>query len=186
MVDTASVEHKEVLDLWRSYLASRPQDFTNKPQWSRAEQGQWKIFDLGGGFVYPGDKEVAETRATVCQIAPARPGDSTEYVVRTIFTRPDNFQTERRTYLHRVYAMRENGRWVLSNPLSRTTANWIRTTFERITYVHPPEHTIDAGVANYQVFSGVPKLGEFYAHELTHMVLGWVLPSLGAPQVLDE
>lgn len=43
-----------------------------------------------------------------------------------------------------------------------------------------------AGVANYQVFSGVPKLGEFYAHELTHMVLGWVLPSLGAPQVLHE
>jgi hypothetical protein len=43
-----------------------------------------------------------------------------------------------------------------------------------------------AGVANYQVFSGLPKFGEFYAHELTHMVLGWVLPSLGAPQVLDE
>lgn len=230
MVDTVSVEHKEVLDLWRSYLASRPQDFTKKPQWSKAEQEQWKIFDLGGGFVYPGDNEVAETRATVFQIAPARAGDSTEYVIRTLFTRPDNFQSERRTFLHRVYAMRENEHWVLSNPLSRTTVGWKRTTFERITYVYPPEHMLDTvrarmamrfvdslaaafdapkppaityylarspeeafslngidfylpgsraytGVANYQIFSGVPKIGEFYAHELTHMVLGWVLPS---------
>ena len=160
-------------------------------------------------------------------------------MIRTIFTRPDNFQAERRTFLHRVYAMRENGQWVLSSPLSRTTAGWSRTTIERITYVHPPEHVVDtarahmamrfvdsiatafdapkppaityylarspeevfslngidfylpgsrayAGVANYQIFSGVPKIGEFYAHELTHMVLGWVLPSLGTPQVLDE
>ena len=97
----------------------------------------------GGGFVWAGDKAVAETRATIFQIAPAKPGDSTEYVIRTMFTRPDHFQTGRRTFLHRVYAMRENGRWVLSNPLVRTTAGWKRTTFERITSVHPPEHTID-------------------------------------------
>jgi hypothetical protein len=239
MVDTVSTEHKEVLDLWRSYLAARPQDFKANPRWSKAEQERWKIFDMGGGFAYSSDADVAETRATVFQIAPARPGDSTEYVVRTMFTRPDHFQSERRTFLYRVYAMRENGHWVLSSALSRTTAGWIRTTFERITYVHPPEHAIDmararmamrfvdsiatvfdapkppaityylarnpeevfglvgidfylpgsrafAGVANYQIFSGVPKIGEFYAHELTHMVLGRVLPSLGAPQVLDE
>lgn len=239
MVDTTSAEHKEVLDLWRSYLASRPQDFTPKQQWSKAEQNEWNIFDLAGSFAYSSDKDVAETRATVFQLAPASPGDSTEYVIRTMFTRPDNFQTERRTFLHRVYAMRENGHWVLSNALLRTTAAWKRTTFERITYVHPPEHTVDTVrarmamrfvdslaqvfdapkppaityylartpeevfaltgidfylpgsraytlVANYQVFSGVPKIGEFYAHELTHMVLGRVLPGLGVPQVLDE
>lgn len=239
MVDTASAEHKEVLDLWRSYMASRPQDYTNKPQWSEAEQKRWKLYDLGGGFVWAGDREIAETRATIFQIAPAKPGDSTEYVIRTLFTRPDHFQSEQRTFLHRVYAMRENGHWVLSNALVRTTADWKQTTFERITYVHPPDHQIDtvrarmamrfvdsvatafdapkppaieyylarspeeifsltgidfylpgsrayAAPGNYQIFSGVPKLGEFFAHELTHMVLGWVLPGLGTPAVLDE
>jgi len=239
MVDTVSTEHKEVLDLWRSYLAARPQDFSATPRWSKAEQERWKIFDLAGAFAYSADDEVAQTRATVFQLAPARPGDSTEYVIRTLFTRPDNFQTERRTFMHRVYAMRENGRWVLSNALLRTTADWKQTTIERITYVHPPEHVVDsararmamrfvdsiatvfdapkppaityylarspeevfrltgidfylpgsrayAQVANYQIFSGVPKIGEFFAHELTHMVLGGVLPSLGAPHVLDE
>lgn len=239
MVDTVSAEHKEVLDLWRSYLASRPQDFDAKPQWSKAEQDRWKLFDLAGGFTYPSDADVAASRATVFQIAPARSGDSAEYVIRTLFTRPDNLQTERRTFMHRVYAMRENGRWVLSNAMLRTTADWKQTTIERITYVHPPEHVVDSArarmamrfvdslaavfdapkppaityylarspeevfriigidfylpgsraytnVGNYLVFSGVPKIGEFYAHELTHMVLGWVLPRLGAPQVLDE
>jgi hypothetical protein len=143
MVDTVSGEHKEVLDLWRSYLRSRPQDFKPTSLWSRAEQEQWKIFDMGGAFAYSSDKDVAETRATVFQLAPAREGDSTEYVIRTIFTRPDNFQKERRTFLQRVYAMREDGRWVLSSALSRTTAGWTRTTFERITYVHPPAHVVD-------------------------------------------
>ena len=240
MVDTVSSEHKEVLDLWRSYLATVPQALMKgTPLWAKAEQEQWKIFDMGGAFAYPAEKEVSETRATVFQLAPARAGDSTEYVIRTLFTRPDTFQKERRTFMHRVYAMRENGKWVLSSALSRTTADWKRTTFERITYVHPPEHVVDtvrarkamrfvdsiatvfdapkppaityylarspeeifsltgidfylpgsrayAGVANYQIFSGVPKVGEFYAHELTHMVLGWVLPKLSTPQVLDE
>lgn len=237
MVDTTSAEHKEVLALWRSYLASVPETLTERtPLWSSAEQEQWKIADMGGGFAYA---ETKDLRATVFQLAPAHPGDSTEYVIRTLFTRPDSFQKERRTFMHRVYAMRENGHWVLSSALSRTTADWKRTTVERITYVHPPEHVVDtvrarmamrfvdslatafnapkppaityylarspeevfaltgvdfylpgsrayAGVANYQIFSGVPKIGEFYAHELTHMVLGWVLPSLGTPQMLDE
>lgn len=239
MVDTVSAEHRAVLDLWRRYLASSPQRFNKTSLWSSAEQAQWKIFDLGGSFAYGSAEFLAETRGTVFQIAPARPGDSTEYVIKTIFTRPDQFQTERRTFLHRVYAMRENGQWVLSSPLSRTTADWHRTTVERITYVHPPEHVVDtvraraamrfvdslvtvfeapkpptityylarspeevfglngidfylpgsrayAGVADYQIFSGVPKLGEFFAHELTHLVLGRVLPDLGAPSVLDE
>jgi hypothetical protein len=236
-VDTTSAEHREVLALWRSYLAAQPRNFGKKtPLWSSAEQAQWKLFDIGGGFAYA---EVNDTRATVFHLSPARPGDSTEYLIRTLFTSPDSFQKERRTFMHRVYAMREDGRWVLSSALSRTTADWKKTTIERITYVHPPDHVVDtvrarmairfvdslavafdapkppaityylarspeeafslngidfylpgsrayAGVANYQVFSGLPKFGEFYPHELTHMVLGWILPDLGTPQVLDE
>jgi hypothetical protein len=57
------------------HRASRPQDFTTKPQWSRAEQEQWKILDLGGLFVYhPGDKEVAENGAHSLPNCPPRGG----------------------------------------------------------------------------------------------------------------
>jgi len=36
------------------------------------------------------------------------------------------------------------------------------------------------------VFSGLPGYGEFYPHELSHLILGWLLPNLGAPVILDE
>jgi hypothetical protein len=41
-------------------------------------------------------------------------------------------------------------------------------------------------VGDYAVFSGVPAIGEFYAHELTHMVLGWRLPDFGTAPPQDE
>jgi hypothetical protein len=239
MVDTVSPEHREVLDLWRAYLASAPYNFARSDHWSQVEQERWPIFDLAGGFVYGSGEDYIRTRATVFQIAPARPRDSSEYVIRTVFTRPDPDVAGERMLILRVYATRENGRWVLSNALERMTADWKRSTFGIITYVHPADHKLDTArarmavrfidsvatvfdapkpkavtyylardpeeifridgiefylpgsraftmVGNYMVFSGVPKYGEFFPHELTHMVLGWVLPNYGTPQVLDE
>jgi hypothetical protein len=238
MVDTTSAEHREVLDLWRSYLAGPP-DYRKTTKWSQAEQERWPIYDLGGAFAYGSGEENRRTRASIFEIAPARPRDSTEYVIRTVFVQPDNPTVGQRIVTLRVYAIRENGKWVLSNALPRLTADWKKTQFGQISYVYPPEHTLDTTrarmtvrfvdslatvfdapkpkaityylarspeevfringiefylpgsraytlVGNYMVFSGVPKYGEFFPHELTHMVLGWVLPGLGTPALLDE
>ena len=238
MVDTVSPEHRAVLDLWRGYLEAQPYHFRATERWSQVEQRQRNAFDLGGTFVYGSEADFARSRASIFQIAPARPRDSTEYVIRTVFTRPDDLTGER-MFILRLYAMRENGRWVLANALPRMTADWKQTTFGIITYVHPPEHRLDTTrarmalrfidsiatvfdaprpkaityylardpeeafringvefylpgsraftvVGDYMVFSGVPAYGEFFPHELTHMILGWVLPSYGTPAVLDE
>jgi hypothetical protein len=238
MVDTASAEHREVLDLWRSYLGSHPEQFTPRSQWSDSEQQRWPIFDLAGSFVYGSTADAATTRGTVFQIAPARAGDSTEYVIRTVFERPDP-DWGQRIVIMRVYAMRENGRWVLSNALERETADWKKTTFGSITYVHPADHKVDTArarmteryvdslstvfdvarpkaityylarspeevfringiefylpgsraftiVADHIVFSGVPKYGEFFPHELTHMMLEGLLGEYRAPALLHE
>jgi hypothetical protein len=238
MVDTASADHRDVLELWRSYLGSHPEQFTARPQWSEAEQKRWPIYDLAGSFVYCSSADAAKTHGTVFQIAPARAGDSTEYVIRTVFERPDP-DWGQRIIIMRVYAMRENGRWVLSNALERETAGWKKTTFGSITYVHPADHDVDTArarmterfvdslatvfdaarpkaityylarspeevfringiefylpgsraftiVADHIVFSGVPKYGEFFPHELTHMVLAGALTKYNTPAVLDE
>lgn len=238
MVDTISPEHRDVLALWRSYLHSNPENYSASSQWSKAEQERWPIFDLAGAFIYGSTADAMKTRTTIFQIAPARDRDSTEYVIRTVFSRPDP-DWGQKIIIARVYAMREDGHWVLSNAVDRMTADWKRTTFENITYVHPADHKLDTVrarmtvryidslakvfdaprpkpityylarspeevfringielylpgsrgfsiVANYMVFSGVPKYGEFFPHELTHMVLGWVLPNYNTPAVLDE
>jgi hypothetical protein len=239
MVDTASQDRKEILKLWRDYLAARPHTYAPKPQWSAAEQKKWPLFDLAMPMVYGSDDQYRRTNATVFEIAPARPSDSSEYVIRTLFSRPETATDEERAALVRVYATRENGRWVLANALPRVTAQWERTAFGPIMYVHPPGYQLDTtrarraiqftdslvttfgapalkpityylarspeeafsiggldlyipgsrarvAVADYLLFSGVPRIGEFYAHELVHLTLGWILPGLGAPPLLDE
>jgi hypothetical protein len=238
MVDTTSAEHREVLDLWRSYLAGPP-DYEKTEKWSNAEQERWPIYDLGGAFAFGSGEDIQRTKASIFEIAPARPRDSTEYVIRTVFVQAKHPTIGQRIVTLRVYAMRENGQWVLSNALERMTADWKKTQFGQITYVHPPDHKLDTVrarmavrfvdslatvfdapkpkaityylarspeevfringiefylpgsraytlVGNYMAFSGLPKYGEFFPHELTHMVLGWVLPSIGAPGLLDE
>ena len=239
MVDTSSPERKEILKLWSDYLAARPHSYAPKPQWSAAEQKQWPIFDLATPTAYATDDQYRRTHATVFEISPAHPADSSEYVIRTHFFRPETATDEERAAIIRVYATRENGRWVLANALPRLTERWERTAFELITYVHPPGYQLDTTrarmairfidslvttfgaptmkpityylarspeeafalggvdlyipgsrartpVADYLLFSGVPRYGEFYAHELVHLTLGWMLPSLGAPPLLDE
>ena len=239
MVDTSTPDRKEILELWRDYLAARPHSYTAKPQWSAAEQKQWPIFDLATPIAYASDDQYRRTNATVFEISPARASDSTEYVIRTLFFRPETANDEERSALIRVYATRENGRWVLANALTRLTEHWQHSPVGLITYVYPPGYPFDTtrarlairfidslvttfgapalkpityyltrspeeafavggvdlyipgsrartAVADYLVFSGVPRYGEFYAHELVHLALGWMLPSLGAPPLLDE
>ena len=239
MVDTAaSADRKEIFKLWRDYLAARPYSFTPKSQWSAAEQKQWPLFDLAMPMVYGSDDEYRRTSATVFEISPARP-DSSEYVIRTLFWRPQTATEQERAAMVRVYATRENGRWVLANALPRVTEHWARTTVGLFIYVHPPEYQVDTtrarqairfvdslatvfgapalkpttyylarspeeafaiggvdlyipgsrarvAVADYLLFSGVPRYGEFFAHELVHLTLGRILPDLGAPPLLDE
>ncbi len=239
MVDTSTADRKAIIKLWRDYLAARPYTYAPKPQWSAAEQKQWPLFDLAMPMVYGSDDEYRRTTATVFELSPAQPNDSGEYVIRTLFSRPESATEVQRAALIRVYATRENGRWVLANALPRVTASWQRTAVGPITYVYPAGYAFDStrarqairfidslatafqaprlkpityylarspeeafavggvdlyipgsrartAVADYLVFSGVPRYGEFYAHELVHLTLGWILPDLGAPQLFDE
>src|SRR4051812_35874643 len=83
MVDTSSPDRKEILKLWSDYLAARPHSYAPKPQWSATEQKQWPIFDLATPTAYATDDQYRRTNATVFEISPARPSDSSEYVIRT-------------------------------------------------------------------------------------------------------
>jgi hypothetical protein len=142
--------------------------------------------------------------------------------------------------LIRVYAIRENGRWVIANAFPRLTASWSTSQRGRITFVYGPGHRFDDararqsakfvdslaaafdvpprpkitfviadrpeelsrafGVdfalpetnngrsmpANDMILSGLPIYGEFYPHELTHLVLARLLYKLGTTPSFDE
>jgi hypothetical protein len=83
------------------------------------------------------------TRFTVVHLGPAA-GLPQSYVIRTLVTAvEDSSLAVRPLALYRVYATRENDRWVLANALPRTTRDWRRVTIGNVTFVFPPTHVFD-------------------------------------------
>jgi hypothetical protein len=132
-VDTIGVPNHDIFSLWRSYVQSRPDSIRPTVSWSHAEQERWPQFDLLSGYVYQGFPHF-----TIVHLAPAVGLDST-YVIRSLVSRvSDSAQEVNPLALYRVYATREDGRWVLANALPRLTRAWRHETVGRVTFVFPP------------------------------------------------
>jgi hypothetical protein len=238
-VDTTTAPFHEIFSAWRDYLQSSPDGFKKSANWSKAEQDRWPFYNL----TYPWSHQtgVPSVRAMVVAIDPVTPGHTDEFVVRTLFTTVDPATSALLPVsLTRVYAVREGGRWVLSNAFLRLTASWPTAKRGRITFVYSPTHQFDEararesvkfvdslaatfdvpprpaitfvladrpeelsrifGVdfalsetnngrsmpANDMILSGLPIYGEFYPHELTHLVLARLVYQLGASSFWDE
>jgi len=131
-VDTARSPNREIFEVWRSYLSSRPDSVRPTVLWSRSEQSQWPHFDVLRPYVYQGF-----SKFTVVDLVPAIGLDST-YLIRTLVANvSDSAGDVRPLALYRVYAIREQGRWVLANALPRLTRDWNHETIGRITFVFP-------------------------------------------------
>ncbi len=120
----------EIFRAWSEYLSNQPSMLRPNPRWSAAEQETWIAYDLTRGAAYHG------APATVVDIRPVPGGD--EFIVKTLFARTSETQDVRPLALTRVYATREEGRWVFGNALPRLTADWERTRVGPIEYVVEP------------------------------------------------
>jgi len=141
-VDTLGVPNHEIFTLWRSYLLSRPDSIRPTVSWSRSEQERWPQFDLLSGYVYQGFSHF-----TVVHLAPAVGLDST-YLIRTLVSGvSDSVHDVRPLALYRVYAIREDGRWVLANALPRLTRGWHHETIGRVTFVFPSGRSFSRSLA---------------------------------------
>jgi hypothetical protein len=132
----------EIYRAWRDYLRSDAQRQSQTKYWSAAEQRKWPRYDIAGGYAYQGFP------ATVLSIQLSEPRAIDEYVVRTLFASTDGPSKDIKPIaLTRVYAIRENRRWVFANALPRLTREWIRHVVGRITYIVQPGHTFDEAKA---------------------------------------
>ena len=132
-VDTVGA-NQEIFALWRRYLSSGPGCTQESPLWAPSERAQWPVVDLLCGFVYQGF-----SRFTVVHLAPAVGLDST-YLIRTLVANVSDSGDIQPLALYRVYATREQGRWVLANALPRLTKNWNHETIGRVQFVFPRTH----------------------------------------------
>src|SRR5256886_2996076 len=122
-VDTTAGPNREVFELWRTYLSSRPDSVRPTLLWSRSEQDEWPYFDLLRGYVYQGF-----SKFTVVDLVPAI-GLDTTYLIRTLVASvADSSQDVKPLALSRAYLTPEQGRWVLANALPRLTRDRRRET----------------------------------------------------------
>src|SRR5262249_36676498 len=130
-----------------------PYDSHATPLWSAAEQHRWPGgFDLTVPWCYGGKEDYANSQAIVLDIGPAKWRDTAAYAIRTLFLYRDSTMAGALPYAQcRVYAIREEGSWVLTNSLGQVTDIWRRTCYAPITFVYPPTHRFDADRARRSV-----------------------------------
>ena len=135
-IDTTRSPERDLVTLYRTYLEHRG-DRPN-PYWSRAEQAQWALFDILSPSIYQGFKNF-----TLVHVAPVVGLDST-YLLRGLVSNvDDSTHAVRPIALYRLYAVRQEGRWVLANALPRVTRHWRRETIGRVTFASPMARPFD-------------------------------------------
>jgi hypothetical protein len=106
--------------------------------WSASEQRRWPGYDLTGGFGTRAD-------AIILEVRPAVPQDTSEYIIRTLYTAVGDAALP--VGIVRLYAVYEEGRWVLGNALPRLTRRWEHHQVGPIHYVVQPGRVFDSSRA---------------------------------------
>jgi hypothetical protein len=143
-VDTKDPDKKDVLDLWVSYLNSNPGAMWSDPNWGAAKSDLWLDIDLTAQFVYGsgGDQLLQTYTPTVLAIEK----EGSLYSIRTMFYAEglDSLSDDNNPWaIVRVYAQRENGRWMLRSALGVLTEDWNRPAIGKITFVSPASRGLD-------------------------------------------
>ncbi|AHG89005.1 hypothetical protein J421_1468 [Gemmatirosa kalamazoonensis] len=142
-VDTVARASHDVFARWRNYLRDHADTARANAYWTADERARWPAPDLATPWVAPaGSAWPDRLAATIVDLGPEVPGDTTTYVVRTLFTR-DAVPVA----LVRVYAVRDGARWALANALPRLTRDWTRVDVGQVTFVHPSSHRYDSAAA---------------------------------------
>lgn len=169
----------EVYDAWRQYLLGNPHLQAPTELWSSAEREKWPAYDLTAALAYQG------MPATVLDIRPAE-GPRTEFIVQTLFASASGVERAVRPLaITRVWAIREQGKWVFANALPRLTSSWRQEIEGTFTYVVHPDLPFDStrarrGIAFADSLAehlGLPELGEITyvvapSPEELHRVMG--------------
>lgn len=146
-VDTSKVAIKQVYNLYKNYLNSKPDSIYQNPNWNEKEAKQYlkgKVLRIDRSanqmFYYDNSKKYFNYyKPKILQIDSI---ESNRYQIKTIFTKecPDaenkGFNPD---YITKLYAVRDNeGLFKLENVISYDTRNWKTYKLKFITYkVHP-------------------------------------------------
>ncbi len=132
-VDTTDIRIKQIVDLWRSYLASNPDSSFDNPYWSEKEKKEYKGFD----FLRSGYQGDAIYKGFTPLLLSVSPKDNGYYKIKTAFI---SFDYQQELCIANVYAKKVKGKFQLFNALTINTKDWIKKTVGSITYHYSQDY----------------------------------------------
>ena len=132
-VDTTAQPVGEIFAVLRRYLTTGT-DAGRAALWSRPERTRWPVFDLVGQAVYQG-----HSRFTVVELRPTV-GLAGTFRVRILVAADHEGRPATPIMLYQLYAVHEDGAWVLANALPRLTRGRQRELVGAITFTFPRGH----------------------------------------------
>ena len=147
-IDTTKQEVKEIITLWKNYLASNPDSIYDNPYWNQAEKGKYRDFDFTRQFLYriPPEKLLNYFKPTVLSVV--KKNDA--WAIRTLFYADGMKGKARKSNpwcITELYAVKENGDWKLKNALPVITREWEQKEAGKIRYIYPPDHQFSDSLA---------------------------------------
>lgn len=147
-VDTSKQEIREIVELWRNYLSSKPDSIYNNPYWNEAEKMKFDDFDFTRSSIYqiPSAQLLNYYTPTVLSVEK----EGKYFAIRTLFYAEglDGIYKKSNPWcITKLYATKENYSWKIQNAISIVTETWNRTTIGKITFVYPPEHNFNQKLA---------------------------------------
>jgi hypothetical protein len=148
-VDTTKQEVKEIITLWKNYLASNPDSIYDNPHWNEAEKEKYRDFDFTRQFLYriPPEKLLNYFKPTVLSVV--KKNDA--WAIRTLFYADGMKGKARKSNpwcITELYAVEENGTWKLKNALPVITREWEQKKAGEIRYIYPPDHQFNDSLAH--------------------------------------
>ena len=133
-LDTLSVDRNEIINLWKSYLQSKPYELNDNPNWLEADKKNYKSYDLllSEGFIQPSiyhfgldNKILSITKK------------EDDYIIRSAFINKENLDI---FAIINVVATKQNGKFFLTNYQKKLTKNWKTKVVRAITYHYFSEY----------------------------------------------
>lgn len=139
-VDSALASRAAVVRTWRDYVAIRADSGRRLSFWSAADRERTPDPDL----MLASERYVLDANAVLVEAIPFVPGDSSRWILRTMYLGRGTGADPSLLALERTHIIREDGRWVLSHPSSVETAGWYRVRMGLIEYVVHPAVSFNA------------------------------------------
>lgn len=137
LLDSSSSETREVMQLFKNYLASNPQDQGKNTYWSAEEQQQHKNYDFLESEFQPSLYMGFPTHVLSIKFLE----DHCQIKVQFSYTQEDGSPYV--LAIVNYIAKRENGAYKLFNALTVNRQEWNCTTVGWVDFYYPPYHVFD-------------------------------------------